>query len=208
MTATLPLILCYDSETSSLPAWNAPSDHESQPHLVELAAILATREGEVERFYRKVAIDEWRIEPDAAKAHGVTTEMALADPDRTPEAEAITSFLEFWKRADVRVAHSQSFDERIIRIGCKRFAPDQAEAWSAGKARCTMILAEPLCRLPPTEKMIAAGFGHKFKRPSLEEAHTFLFGEPVPRVDGVHGAMVDAEACLRIYGEIWRKTQS
>lgn len=197
------VILAFDAETSGLPRFSDPSDDPRQPHIVELAAILATREGIVDRFYRKIALNGWTIEAKAAEAHGITTEMALADPDRTPEDEAIVSFIEFWKRASVRVAHSEGFDSRIIRIGCKRFLPDQAEAWSAGKARCTMILAEPLCKLPPTEKMIKAGFGNKFKRPSLEEAHRIIVGEELPRPNGVHGAEVDAAGCLAIYRKIW-----
>ncbi len=207
MSNALPIICVYDSETSGLPLFDKPSDDPRQPHLVELAGILATREGVLDRFYRKVRPDGWKIEARAAEAHGITTEMALADPDRTPEAEAVVSFIEFWKRADARVAHNESFDARIIRIGCKRFLPGQAEAWSAGKAKCTANLSEKLCKLPPTQRMIEAGRAHQFKRPKLEEAYRALTGEEIPRVDGVHGALVDAEACLRIYTEIWRRQQ-
>lgn len=206
MTDALPLALFFDAETSGIPLFDKPSDDPRQPHIVELAGILATREGIVDRFYRKVAVDGWTIAPDAARAHGITTEIALADPDRTPEAEAIVSFIAFWKRADLRVAHNESFDSRIIRIGCKRFMPHMADEWKAGKARCTANLSEPLCKLPPTEKMIAAGRGHQFKRPKLEEAYRALVGSEIPRIDGIHGAMVDAEACWAIYRKIWERS--
>lgn len=205
MVDALPIILVFDAETSGLPRFSDPSDDPRQPHIVELAGILATREGIVDRFHRKIKSDGWKIEAKAAEAHGVTTEMAMNDPDRTPEAEAVISFIEFWKRASVRVAHNESFDSRIIRIGCKRFLPDQAEAWSAGRAKCTANLSEPLCKLPPTQRMIEAGRGKQFKRPKLEEAFEVLCGE---KMVGAHGAMADAENCLRIYTEIWRRTQT
>lgn len=205
MTNALPIILCYDSETSDMVRWNDPSEHPRQPHLVELAGILATREGVIDRFHRKVAVDGWTIAPEAAKAHGITTEMALADHDRTLEAEAVVSFIEFWKRARVRVAHNESFDARVVRIACKRFLPAMADEWKAGRAKCTANLSEGICKLPPTQRMIDAGRGHQFKRPKLEEAYRALVGEEIPRVDGVHGALVDAEACLKIYREIWSR---
>ena len=60
---------------------------------------------------------------------------------------------------------------------------------------CTMEAAAPIVNLPPTERMLAAGF-NKPKAPKLEEAIRFFFDESL---DGAHDAMVDVIACRRIY---------
>jgi DNA polymerase III subunit epsilon len=40
------MLLFFDTETTGLPDFRAPSDAPQQPHLVQLACILATDEGE------------------------------------------------------------------------------------------------------------------------------------------------------------------
>lgn len=197
----MPTVLFYDSETQSLPLWDVPSEDPRQPHIVELAAILATRDEVTARFHSVVKPDGWTIPDHVAKIHGITTERALAEG--RPEADVLREFNEIWRQADLRVAHSEQFDSRILRIAYKRFLPAMADEWKAGRAKCTANLSDPICKLPPTEKMIKAGFGNKFKRPSLEEAHRIIVGEELPRPNGVHGAEVDAAGCLAIYRKIW-----
>lgn len=204
MGAHVVTILFYDSETQSLPLWDVPSEDPRQPHIVELAAILATRDEIKARFHSVVKPDGWMIPDDVAKIHGFTTDRALAEG--RPEADVVREFDSLWRQADLRVAHSESFDARILRIAYKRFIGEaEAEQWSAGRAKCTANLSEPLCKLPPTQRMIEAGRGKQFKRPKLSEAFECLFGE---KMVGAHGAMADAENCLRVYTEIWRRTQT
>jgi DNA polymerase-3 subunit epsilon len=206
VTAALPIAMIYDSETTGIPAWNLPSEDLRQPHIVELAVILANREGVLERWSAIVKPEGWTIPADVAKIHGITTEKAFAEG--RPAAEVYAEFHALWQRAAFRVAHSESFDAKMIRIAFKRHRPADADAWKAGKAYCTAALSEKICKLPPTQRMIEAGRGNQFKRPKLEEAYRALLGEEIPGVAGVHGALVDAEACLRIYTEIWRRSQT
>jgi DNA polymerase III subunit epsilon len=52
-----------------------------------------------------------------------------------------------------------------------------------------------LVNLPPTAKMVAAGF-NKPKPPKLAEVILFLFGE---ELQGAHDAMVDVRATARVH---------
>ncbi len=105
------------------------------------------------------------------------------------EPVALSAFAALWRRASVRIAHNESFDARILRIGFKRFAgicdPDD---WKAGPAACTQILSTPIVKLPPTEKMVAAGRGRSNKPPKLAEAYQFFTGK---ELNGAHNAMID-----------------
>jgi len=58
-----------------------------------------------------------------------------------------------------------------------------------------MTAAAPIVNIPPTPKMLAAGF-NKPKSPKLEECIKHFFGEELP---GAHDAMIDVIACRRIY---------
>lgn len=105
------------------------------------------------------------------------------------EPVALSAFAALWRRASIRIAHNESFDARILRIGFKRFSgicdPDD---WKAGPAACTQILSTPIVKLPPTEKMVAAGRGRSHKPPKLAEAYQFFTGKPL---SGAHNAMID-----------------
>ena len=190
------LICIFDTETTGFPAFKLPSDHPEQPHIVDICALLYTREGElVDSFEAMVRPDGWDIPNAAAVIHGITNEIAIEEG--IPEACAIEGFLSIWNRAGLRVAHNVSFDDRIMRIGFKRFSdPWVAEAFREGEKFCTCLSTTNIVKCPPTEKMIAAGRGKQFKQPSVSEAYKFFTGEELV---GAHRARADAEACARVY---------
>ncbi len=189
--------LFYDTETQGLPLWNQPSEHPSQPHIVQVGALLVDIEKgkTLASLDLTVCPDGWVIPDDVAKIHGITTEHASSCG--VPESLALRTLIELWQRADFRVGHNEQFDARIIRIALHRFAgPDDPERWKNGRAECTQVDSTPILKLPPTERMIAAGFGKKFKSANLREAHMHFIGEEL--VDA-HSAFADAKACRDVW---------
>lgn len=194
------LLLSFDFETTGFPNFKDPSDHPNQPHIVQIGAILVDLDTREEISVLEVIVrpTDWIIPDEAAAVHGITTERALAEG--IPEVEALTELLSLWGAGDKspvpRVAHNRSFDDRIARIGLKRFiGVEAADAWKSAPGHCTAILSTPIVKCPPTEKMkLAKRFHHK--TPTLTEAYTHFFGEGF---DGAHSALADCRACLRVY---------
>jgi DNA polymerase-3 subunit epsilon len=109
------LIAFFDTETTGLPAFKLPSDHHSQPHIVDICVLLYTPDGVlVDSFEAMVKPDGWVIPDEVAAIHGITTAMAL--DHGIPEVEALGGFHRIIERAGLRVAHNVSFDDRIMRI--------------------------------------------------------------------------------------------
>jgi len=190
--------LYYDTETTGLPDWRAPSDAEHQPHLVQVAAVLLD-DDDTERAAINLIVrpDGWIIPEDVAAIHGITTDVAVSCG--VPEALATRTLVSLWKVATVRIGHNESFDARIIRIAMKRAGgsvAEMADTWKAGEAVCTCNMATPILNLPPTERMIAAGFGNKPKKANLSEAYQHFMGAPLV---GAHDAMADVRACMAIH---------
>lgn len=200
--AAASLGLFYDTETNGLPLWGQPSEHPDQPHIVQLAALLVdmdTREV-VDQMDVIVKPDGWVIPDDVANIHGITTERAL--DVGIPEDQAIEQFLAMWAHR-LRIAHNESFDMRLVRIACKRFrdpkepdaAPAFSDVWKAGRAACTQLIATPILKLPPTEKMKAARRFHS-KSANLAEAYQFFMGRPL---ENAHNALADVLGCKDVY---------
>lgn len=192
------LLLAYDTETTGLPDFRAPSSSEHQPHIVQLAAILVDMDTRTTVQSMDVIIqpDGWTIPEEVSRVHGITTEHAQSVG--VPEAMALDMFMSLWSGRP-RVAHNESFDARILRIALKRFRDDEAaDAWKEGKAECTARMSTPLCALPPTEKMLAAGRRH-YKTPNLTEAYRHFTGR---ELENAHSAMADVRACLAVYFSI------
>lgn len=190
--------LFYDSETTGLPLFSEPSEDPRQPHIVQLAAQLVDLDTgkQLAGFDVIVRPDGWTIPDDVAAVHGITTERALALG--VSESMALGMLLELWNEAAprTRIAHNETFDARIVRIALMRFedAP-LADAWKAGPARCTAVMSTPLCKLPPTAKMLAAGRKH-FKTPNLGEAYRHFTGHDLANA---HTAGADVDACRVVY---------
>ena len=190
------MILAYDTETTGLPDWRAPSDMPSQPHLVQLALIVALPTGRViETINVLIRPAGWVISEEVSKIHGITHQRAM--DEGIEEADAVAMFTRRQGPDVLTIAHNLNFDRRIMRIAMLRSGASKAqiedrERWPS---HCTMQQATPLVNAPPTEKMIAAGF-KKAKSANLGECVQHFFKEDLV---GAHDAMVDAQACLRIF---------
>lgn len=192
------LALAYDSETTGLPLFQEPSSDPRQPHLVQLAAVLVdldTRE-RLQTLDVIIRPNGWEIPDEVAAIHGITTERAM--DVGVLERTAVELFYDLWGGRPL-IAHNESFDRRIIRIGLKRYLSDgEADMWKDAVSECTAKLSASILNLPPTEKMIAAGRHHP-KTPKLSEAFEYFMGRPL---DGAHSALVDVNGCLDVYWAI------
>lgn len=188
-------ILVYDTETTGLPDFKAPSGEPHQPHIVQLAALLVDPESRKTIASMDVIVrpDGWAIPDDVAAVHGITTEHAAAVG--VSESLALGLFMDLWGCAGSRVGHNESFDARIIRIAQHRFDCGDLDAWKGAPAECTARLATPICALPPTEKMRAAKRFHH-KTPNLGEAYRHFTGR---ELENAHSAMADVLACRDVF---------
>lgn len=191
-------IVCWDTETQDLPKWDLPSAHPSQPHIVQLAMIQYSDDGE-ELSARSVLIkpDGWEIVPGtkASLTHGITQERALAEG--IPEHQAVALWLVAMARASLSVAFVHQFDARIMRIAMARagYQKDFADFIGGRPSYCPAVKCRTIVNLPPSEKMLAAGRNTP-KQPSLAEAVRHFFNEEIV---GAHDALVDGRACARLY---------
>lgn len=188
--------LFYDTETTGLPLFKEPSEHPDQPHIVQLAALLVDLDSRKVINSMDVIIcpDGWTIPAEVAAIHGITTERAL--DQGVPEGSAIGVFMDMWGQSQIRIAHNEPFDARILRIALMRFTDEAtADHWKAGKAECTARLATPICKIPPTPKMVAAGF-NKFKTANLGEAYRHFTGK---ELENAHSALADVQGCMEVY---------
>lgn len=186
--------LFYDTETTGLPLWNEPSEDPRQPHLVQVAATLVDlpcRELQ-SAFEFIIRPAGWTIPDDVTAIHGISTEKAsLVGID---EKWALNMLVQLWMNADVRIGHNEAFYARMIRIAMLRYGMP-ADAWKVGPALCTQALSTPILKLPPTDKMRAAGRLHH-KSANLSEAYQYFTGL---EHKGAHGAMPDVLACMAVY---------
>lgn len=185
--------LFFDTETSNLAQWRLPSDDPRQPHLLQLAFILAHDDGtEVESWQSLVKpYPGCVIGEEAFKAHGISHTKAMYEG--IDGREAADRFFDAAGKADLLIGHNVSFDIRIMRIHSTR---SHGTKWEPAIPNfCTMSKATSIINLPPTPKMIAAGF-NKPKSPNLGECVRFFFDE---ELQGAHDALVDVQACKRVF---------
>lgn len=193
------MILFYDTETTGLPDFKAPSDADHQPHIVQFAALLVDPVTRAERVAVSLMVkpDGWFIPAEVADIHGITTEMAeMCGIDERIVADL---FLDLREQADIEVAHNIRFDRRIMRIAALRHSAitrEVIEKYESDVERfCTMSESTAIVNLPPTEKMLAAGFNRP-KSPTLTECVRHFFGEDLA---DAHNALADVRACARVY---------
>lgn len=186
--------LVIDTETNGLPPRGARPTDDAVPNLVDLALILAEGAEELAVVNLLVCPDNWTI-PDGM-VHGIS--QARAERLGVSLRLAVAAFTNLAGLADEIVAHNLEFDWLIMAAAMHRVGATRS---LLAQRVCTADLATPVLNLPPTERMLAAGFD-KPKRPSLAELHRYLFNEEIV---GAHRALPDARAAHRCLVELrWR----
>jgi DNA polymerase-3 subunit epsilon len=165
--------------------------------------VLAENETGVERASIELIVkpEGYTIPTQASNIHGITTELATAVG--VPLMTALSVFCKLREIADEIVAYNLPFDELVMAAAIARSGRKPSHPGPA-KRTCAMQLATPIVNLPPTAKMIAAGFVDKPKPPNLTEAHKFFFDGR--GFEGAHGALTDTRACMRVYNAIIART--
>jgi len=176
-------ILFFDTETTGLPLWHEPSNSDSQPHMVQVAAELVDSETRVVLESMSVLIEPvgWDIPEEMTAIHGITKEAAMENG--VSELSAAEKLLEMKKKADLRVAHNVNFDDRIVRIAIARtMGYDYAEEWKEGEKFDTCSKSRDVVGLN--------------KLPKLGEAYEALVGKVL---ENAHSADADVAACREVY---------
>lgn len=208
-------ILVFDTETTGKPEYGQPSESDIQPHIVQIGAEVYDLDGDEIVGALDVVIkpDGWEIPQDLVdNVHGISNE--YAHEHGIPEKDAIQMLLDLRAKSDnYRVGHNVNFDDRIIRIGLKRFFDDltaedgnqPSDHWKAGEKFCTMYAVQKAIKFAylPTINTIVPGV-KKGKPPKLEEAYQLLF----PNSGGMkmaHNGREDARHTREIYVEIMKR---
>lgn len=192
------MILFFDTETTGFPHKHKPHDHPDQPHVIQLAAILAEENGDVRSafsFLIDPGVDRGvRIPSGAQAVHGIDEEM-LWRLGHSPVA-VLDAFDELYSRADLLVGHNVDFDVEMMDIAHARQPQSVRDCWLKFKAPrfCTMKETTDICRIPSTRAATTGRGGYKW--PKLGEAYKHFFGE---ELQGAHDAMNDVRASMRIY---------
>ena len=180
------MYIFFDTETSGLPrSWSAPaSDVANWPRLVQIGWLTCDADGQLQRSHQSLIKPQgFQITPEAVEVHGITTDVALRDGvDLGP---VLAEFVADVRASRVVVAHNLDFDQRVVQAEFQR--AQLADPFVRKRRVCTMKETADFCRLP-------GKYGYKW--PSLTELHRKLFGRPF---GGAHGALTDADACLRCY---------
>ncbi len=184
-------LLFFDTETTGVPRnYKAPaSDLKNWPRLVQIAWLLADDDGgEIESAEYIVKPEGFTIPAEAARIHGISTEMAIRDglDIKSVLAEALMCL----GKVSQLVGHNIDFDEKIL--GAELLRAGHPNCVETKQRLCTMRSATDYCRLP-------GPYGYKW--PKLEELHRKLFNQPL---DGAHRALVDVRACAKCYFELRR----
>jgi len=176
------MYLFIDTETSNFPP---------RARVLQLAMLLTDEEGNsMAEHCSLIRLDEGVTVSEGAQAvHGFSAE--LCNKYGISASGAYNLFTGFANLATCIIAHNAKFDMQMMEIE----ASAAVKPIPAKRIVCTMEAATPICKIPPTEKMLAAGRTH-YKAPNLKEALSVLCGR---ELEGAHHAMVDVKACRDVF---------
>lgn len=189
------MILFADTETTGLPMKGQPAGSGAHPHIVQLGAQLCdSNRRVVAEMNLLIKPKNWGVPAEAAAVHGITTEMCAEYGFNI--GTAMKLFAQLVRRSKLVVCHNLPFDDLLLQTEFIRcIYGEELEDYKAVAKYCTQEASAPILNLPPTPRMIAAGF-NKPKSPNLREAYLFFTGK---ELEGAHDAMADVRGCRAVY---------
>lgn len=194
---TIRKILFLDTETVGIPAdpTQPYTNHQNWPEMVSIAWQLQNESGEYITSGDYIVAPRPGVENRAAHINSITPEMQ--EKFGVEIYLILEELLEAFADADLVVAHHVQFDQSVIFAELDRLGYEIPwKEWY-----CTKAQSADICKIPNPSKRYAG----KWKWPSLDELHQFLFNEPIKGRDEFHGAAVDMWACARCYYEMQRR---
>ncbi len=190
----------FDVETTGIPNWKLAADAQGQPRMCSMAAALLTDTGEIiEKFHHLIKPEGWEEEVIAkAEAEGGAfgvngLSMKKLNAEGIPVVEVLTKFDALVDQCEGIGAFGISFDQKMARSEQRRAGrPDR---YGERPTFCVMKAATDVCKIPPTDKMMAAG-KRWFKQPNLGEAVRHMLGRDLP---DAHDALADLMATVEIF---------
>lgn len=189
--------LIFDSETTGLPpkGTDYKTDFEQFPHIVQLSWYF---NGEYHDYIIKP--EGWIIPEEAAKIHGITTEIALEKG--TPMNEVLNIFIRYCEQAERLIGHNIFFDTSVIKANVFReFKAINGYGYFIEMSDKALDKSKRIDTMMKTIKFVGAKQTGKNtpKFPSLADLHYKLFGWCF---EGAHNAIKDVEATKRCYEEL------
>lgn len=194
------IALIFDTETTGLFDYKRRADEEGQPRMASIAAALVSDTGEIiHQWYHLIkpvgwdekTMHELKEGSGAFKINGLTLERLM--DEGIPVEHALMQFDALVDRCTGIASYDISFDQKVARAEQRRAGrPDR---YGERPTFCIMRTATDLCKIPPTDKMMAAGKRWN-KTPNLTEAASILLGTDLSEA---HDAKVDLGATIEIY---------
>lgn len=184
------ITIVFDTETTGFPLWSAEIEDERQPHLVQLAVIMA-KEDEIIHKWNTIVKCPIDVPEKAFAVHGIDKERSQREG--VPLVLAVSKFNDLLLTADRAVCHNIRFDFRIMRYAYHRAGADR-KALNRIDTVCTMKTATPVLKLPGKR-------GYKW--PRMVEAYEALV-DPAG-FERAHSADADAMACWKVLRELEKR---
>lgn len=107
------MILVFDTETTGKANFYLPAADPSQPHPVQIGAILVDSNYEIRGEMNMIVKPSgWTIPESASSIHGITQE--IAEQYGLPKCTVLNVFCELASKASIIVAHNLDFDYLVM----------------------------------------------------------------------------------------------
>jgi DNA polymerase III epsilon subunit-like protein len=169
-----------------------PADDPRQPYIVSVYAAIIEKEGHPIRVVDRIVKPEgWTIPFDAARIHGITTEIAMEKG--VPIADILDEFMALWDSVDIIASFNIWFDSKLARGALRRAGRE--DRFGEKAEYCVMLGSRGPCKLAPTDRMMAAGY-YDNKPPKLAQACEILLGR---KHEKAHTAAGDVLTTIDLY---------